>query len=38
VEELLYSEGDGALTQVAQRGCGISFFGNIQDPPEHLPV
>jgi len=28
-EELLYSEGDGALEQVTQGGCGFSFSGDI---------
>jgi len=35
-EELLHSEGDGAL--VAQRGCGFSLSGDIQDPPGQGPV
>jgi len=31
-EELLPSEGDGALAQAAQGGCGVSS-GDIPDPP-----
>ena len=30
---LLPSEGDGALAQAAQGGCGVSFSGDIPDPP-----
>jgi len=37
-EELLHSGGDGALEQGAQGGCGVSFSGDIQDPPGHGPV
>ena len=37
-EELLPSEGDGALAQAAQGGCGVSFSGDIPDPPGCGPV
>ena len=29
---------DGALAQAAQRICGVSFSGDIQDQPGHLPM
>ena len=32
-EELLPSQGDGALAQAAQGGCGVSFSGDIPAPP-----
>ena len=32
-EELLPSEGDGALEQAAQGGCGVSFSEDTQAPP-----
>ena len=37
-EELLHSEGDGALEQVTQGGCGVSFSGDIQTLPGRGPV
>lgn len=32
-EELICCAGDGALTQVDQRGCGGLLFGDLQIPP-----
>ena len=37
-EELLPSKGDGALAQAAQGGGGVSFSGDIQDPPGQGPL
>ena len=37
-EELLPSEGDGALAQAAQGGCGVSFSEDTQAPPGHGAV
>ena len=37
-EEFLPSECDGALEQAAQGDCGVSFSGDIQDPPGQGPL
>ena len=37
-EELLPSEGDGALAQAAQGGCRVSFSGDTQTLPGEGPV
>ena len=37
-EELLPSEGDGALEQAAQGGCGFCFSADIEDLPGCSPV
>ncbi|NXK53069.1 TNPO1 protein, partial [Chauna torquata] len=34
-EALLCCADDGALAHVAQRGCGVSLFGDLQKPPGH---
>ena len=33
-----YGKVDGELEQIVQRGCGVSSFGDIQDPSGCLPV
>jgi len=37
-EEELHFEGDGALEEVAQGGCGFSFSGDLRDPPGQGPL
>jgi len=37
-EELIYGESGGALEDAAQRGCGVSFSGDAQEPPGCLPL
>ena len=32
-EALFCYAGDGALAHFAQRGCGVSFLGDLQKPP-----
>ena len=37
-EILFLQQIDGALEQGAQGGCGVSFSGDIQDPPGQRPL
>jgi len=38
VKERLQNKVDGVLEQAAQGGCGITFSGDIQNPPGRLPL
>ena len=31
-------KGDGAMAQAVQKGGGVSFYGDTQDPSGHPPV
>ena len=37
-KEILYYDSGEALEQAAQGGCGVSFSGDIHDPPGQGPV
>ena len=37
-EKLVYFGGGRILAWAAQRGCGVSFSGNTQNPSGHFPV
>lgn len=37
-KNLLHDDGHGVLRHISQRGCGVSFPGDIQDTPGLLPL
>lgn len=37
-EKVLYSESYQPLKQAVQRDCGVSFSGDVQNPPRCFPV